>query len=584
MAEERVERRLAAILAADVVGYSRLIEQDEEDTRARLRGLHTELIDPRIAADGGRIVKSAGDGVLVEFASVVDAVRNALAIQTAIASRNEDVPEERKIVFRVGINVGDVIVEGDDIHGDGVNVAARLEGLCGPGEIYVSGAVHDQVANKLSVDFDDLGEQTVKNISRPIRVFRVGVGSGASVETAAVAPPEDRPSVAVLPFDNMSGDAEQEYFSDGISEDIITDLSKISGLFVIARNSSFSYKGTSPDVRKVARELGVRYILEGSVRKAANRVRITAQMVDGATGGHLWAERYDRNLEDIFAVQDEITRTIVDALKVELDLEERSQLGNPATTNIEAYDLTLRGRSLLYSHTREENAEAKGLFEQAIALDPDQISAYWGLSVALFTAYTNGWDDATEETLEHGISIAKQAIEIAPADPQGHWVLALGELWKQNLDGALSAINAAVALAPNHAEVYATRGYILSFAGQSAEAMENLAKSMRLDPQFPTIWLHFLAHAHFIAGDYDEAAALLKRRIRRQPDTDISRGLLVSCYGHLGLVSEAKEEWARLLEVNPDYSIDRKGRVLPYRNPADWDRIVDGFRKAGVSA
>ena len=318
MAEERVQRRLAAILVADVVGYSRLIEADEEGTRTRIRSLHAEVIDPRIEADGGRIVKTSGDGILVEFGSVVDAVRNALAIQEAMSGRDSNLPEDSRIRFRVGINVGDVIVEGDDIHGEGVNVAARLEGLCEPGEVYVSTAVHDQVEGKLAVTFENLGEQTLKNISKPTRVYRVSISpeeaTVRSEEATGVPSLPDKPSIAVLPFENMSGDPEQEYFADGIAEDIITALSRFNWFFVIARNSSFSYKGTSPDIRQVASELGVQYVLEGSVRKAGNRVRITAQLIDATTGRHVWAERYDRELDDIFAVQDEITGAITGAV------------------------------------------------------------------------------------------------------------------------------------------------------------------------------------------------------------------------------------------------------------------------------
>ncbi len=325
MADERVQRRLAAILVADVVGYSRLIEADEEGTRSRLRSLHSELIDPRIEADGGRIVKTTGDGVLVEFPSAVDAVRNALAINGAMAARDANLPEDRRIQFRIGINEGDVIVEGDDIHGEGVNVAARLETMCEPGEVYVSGTVHDQVAGKRLAAFDDLGEQTVKNISKPVRVYRVrpGAGEPGQSDDAADAPSlPDRPSIAVLPFDNLSGDPEQEYFADGMAEDIISGLARIRWLTVIARNSSFSYKGQSPDVRKVGQDLAVRYVLEGSVRKAGDRVRIAAQLIEAETGGHLWADRFDGSLVDVFDLQDQITAGVVAAIEPSVRLAE----------------------------------------------------------------------------------------------------------------------------------------------------------------------------------------------------------------------------------------------------------------------
>lgn len=533
----------------------------------------------------GRIVKVSGDGILVEFASAVDAVRNALAIQDAMAGRNADLPEDSRLTFRVGINVGDVIIEGDDIHGDGVNLAARLEGLCRPGEVYISGTVHDQVAGKLTAGFDDLGDQMVKNISKPLRVYRVRPNSeGTTVPDDAADAPSlpDKPSIAVLPFDNMSGDAEQEYFSDGITEDNITDLSKVSALFVIARNSSFSYKGKSPDVKNVARELGIRYVLEGSVRKAANRVRVTAQLVDGATGGHLWAERYDRDLDDIFTIQDEITLNIVEALKVTLDLDEQARIGSPSTASIEAYDFALRGRELLYRYTPKYYSEAAAMFEKSIALDPNYIPPYWGLAIVLFTTYLNDWDDATVELLERGRRLALTAIEIDPTDPQGHWALALANLWMQDLDGAIEASELAVALGPSNAEAFAIRGYILSYASRPIDAIESLEIAMRLNPRHSNIWLHFLAHAHFIEGNFERAASLLERRIRLNPETDISRVLLASCYGHLGRTGEARDEWARVLEINPDYSIEQKSRVLPYKNPADWERFIEGLREAGV--
>ena len=417
MAEERVQRRLAAILVADVVGYSRLMEADEEGTRARLRLLQFELIDPKIAADGGRIVKTMGDGILVEFPSAVDAVRNGLDIQGAIRRRNTDVAEERQIGFRVGINVGDVIVEGDDIQGDGVNLAARLEQLCKPGEVYVSGTVYDQTAGKLTASFEDLGEQTVKNISKPLRVYRAYAELDADLQARhqaadSLQSPPDKPSVAVLPFNNLSGDIEQEYFSDGITEDIITDLSKISGLFVIARNSSFSYKGQSTDVRRVARELGVRNVLEGSVRKAGTRVRINAQLIDATSGGHLWAERYDGELDDIFSLQDEITRKIVSALEVKLTEGEQERERNLYVPNWEAYDCFIKGRYIVTEHyfkfsqqsgepPSEANlVSARHQFERAIELDPGFAGGYAGLSWVYALGVRHGLSNTPGEDRE----------------------------------------------------------------------------------------------------------------------------------------------------------------------------------------
>ena len=490
---------------------------------------------------------------------------------------NADIPKESRIEFRVGINVGDVIVEDDDLHGDGVNVAARLEGLSGPGEVFVSGTVYDQAAGKLGARFEDLGERKLKNISRPVRVYRARHETQDKATTPAVEPTQsERPSIAVLAFTNMSGDQEQEYFSDGIAEDVITDLSKIARLFVIARNTSFTYKGQAVDVKRIADELGVRYILEGSVRRAADRVRITAQLIDGASGGHLWAERYDRVLEDIFAIQDEITRHIVEALRVELDLDERERLGAPTTTNIEAYDTALRARSLMLRFTPEATAEAARLYGHAIELDPDYITAITGLAGTQFNAYLSGWTDDPAATFERGCELAARGFELDPDDLQASWAWALARLWQQDLDGAIEAIDQAVRLGPNDAESHASRGYILSYAARPEEAIESLEKSMRLDPSYPGIWLHFLAHAHVVARRYEEAASVLRRRIRRDPETDISRVLLASCYGHLGRADEARAEWDEALRINPAYSVEQKGRQLPYKDPADWDRIVDG--------
>ena len=390
MAAERVERRLAAILAADMVGYSRLMEADEAETIARQKALRKELIDPKIAEHNGRIVKTTGDGVLVEFASVVDATECAVAIQRAIVEREADVPEERRIQYRVGINLGDIVIDGDDILGDGVNIAARLEGLAEPGGICVSGNVHEQLAGKIVLDFEDLGEQRVKNIKKPVRVYRVRLdGRGADMGPALELP--DKPSIAVLPFENMSGDPEQEYFSDGIAEDIITGLSRNRGVFVIARNSTFTYKGAAVDARQVARELGVRYVLEGSVRKAGSRVRITAQLVDAATGNHVWAERYDRELEDIFAVQDDITQNIVAAIGPELVSAEIQRARRKDPKRLDAWDCTMRATWHFARVTREDMEEARRLALKAIELDPGAAPAFSVLAITHVRGAVNGW-------------------------------------------------------------------------------------------------------------------------------------------------------------------------------------------------
>ncbi len=410
-----------------MVGYSRLIEQDEEGTRTRLRSLHAEVIDPRIAADGGRIVKTSGDGILVEFRNSVDAVRNALAIQIAMSGRNDALPENRRIMFRVGINVGDVIVEGDDIHGDGVNVAARLEGLCEPGEVYVSGTVYDQAAGKLSASFEDLGEQTVKNISKPVRVCRVRVERGAADLQVAEMQRllSDRPSIAVLPFTNISGDPEQEYFADGMTEDLITDLSKISGLFVIARNSSFAFKGQSVDV---GRKLGVKHVLEGSVRRAGNQIRINAQLIDAKTGGHLWAERYDGAFENIFALQDEITAKIVTALEVTLTSSDLARVERKPTTSIEAYDLYLRARERYNRYSPEAFRKALVFLRQAIELDPKFADAYGYLSACYLGPHIMRWNDV-EGTLDQASAAAEKAVALDPESAVAQYRLGWVRSW-----------------------------------------------------------------------------------------------------------------------------------------------------------
>ena len=461
MAEERVQRRLAAILAADVVGYSRLMGKDETGTLSALKQHRAGLIDPSIAEHRGRIVKLMGDGVLVEFASIVDAVECAVGIQHGMIKRNADTPENDQITFRIGINLGDIIIDDDDIYGDGVNVAARLEGEADPGGICISGDAYRQVVGKIDYIFEDLGERNLKNIAEPVKAYRwrdeiAAIAALSQSDQASV--PDGEPSIAVLAFNNMSGDPEQEYFSDGIAEDIITDMSKVSGLFVIARNSSFTYKGQSVNLKRVASELGVNFILEGSVRKAANKVRVTAQLVDVTNGGHVWADRYDRDLDDIFAIQDDITRNIVEALKVELDLGDQAHPSSPRTTNMEAFDLQLRGRRLLSGFTPDGFAEAAQLFERSIELDPAYVSAYPGLALTHFISFTNGWNGATEKSLEIGIQNAEKAVEIDPTEPEAYWALALGRFWQHNIEDALSAIDKGVALGPNHAEIHATRG------------------------------------------------------------------------------------------------------------------------------
>jgi adenylate cyclase len=416
MAADRVHRRLAAILAADVAGYSRLMGADEEGTLARLKQLRDEVVDPKIAAHNGRIVKLMGDGALVEFASVVDAVRCAVEVQRAVANAERSAPEDRRIAFRIGINLGDIIVEGDDIHGDGVNVAARIEGLCEPGAVYVSASVFEQVDGKGVCGFDDLGPREVKNIAKPVHVYRTHVPTGRS--SGAGLPLPDKPSIAVLPFANMSGDPQQDYFSDGITEDIITELSRFRTLFVIARNSSFAFRGTDVDVTEVGRKLGVQYVLEGSIRKAANKVRITAQLIDVRTQHHLWAERYDRDLEDIFAVQDAITRSIVSSLPGRLEDAGRQHAERKQTASLTAYDFVLLGLDRLKGMTSDRFATARGLFQRAVELDPKFARAH---ALLAWTHVRDLYEESADEnSLDRALSSAETALSIDDGDSWFH--------------------------------------------------------------------------------------------------------------------------------------------------------------------
>lgn len=475
-----MERRLSAIMAADVIGYSRLMGTNEVGTLQSLKRHQSELIEPAIQARQGRIVKLTGDGVLAEFPSVVGAVEAACAIQAAMPGRNLDVPADRRIEFRIGINLGDVIVEGEDLFGDGVNVAARLEAIAQPGGIAVSQSVRDHVGNKLDVRFDDRGEQALKNIERPVRVFDIVIDEPRTGRSAPVDCGTERPSIAVLPFTNMSGDPEQEFFSDGIAEDIITDLSKISGLFVVGRNTSFTYKGMSFQLPKVATELGVKFLLEGSVRKAGGRVRVTAQLIDGSTGGHIWADRYDRDLTDIFAIQDEITAAIVDQLKIRLIPEEKEAIGRAPTDNVEAYTFYLRGRQYFHNSTRWFLGLARKMFSSAVAIDPFYARAYAGIAVC--DTRLAGW---------FGEPIPVEEI--------------------------LAMAGKAIALAPDLPEAHAARGEALSGSGRHAEAEEEFEKALELDPN------HFEANLfygrHFLrCGNAEEAIPLLIRATEIQPE------------------------------------------------------------------
>jgi adenylate cyclase len=578
-----MDRRLAAIFVADVAGYSRLIGADEEGTLERLKAHRRELIDRKIAEHQGRIVKTTGDGLLVEFASPVKAVRCAIDVQRGMVDRNADVPPEHRIEFRIGINLGDVIVEEGDIYGDGVNVAARLEGIAEPGAVYISRAVRDFVRDQSEIVLEDLGERPLKNIAKPVRVFRIGTPDRAVGAPQAGSPPvPHKPSIAVLPFANMSGDAEQEYFSDGMTEDLITDLSRVSGLFVIARNSSFAYKGRSVKVQEIGRDLGVRFVLEGSVRKAGNRVRITAQLIDAGSGGHLWAERFDRDLTDIFSTQDEVVEKIVGALAVTLTQGEEQRLRRRGTGNVEAYESWLLAREFLTRGTRESIVQARAMYRRAIEIDLNFAAPHAGLALAAISDYVSGWALDPAQALDEAERWARRAVELNDQEPVSHMALGNMLLWRRGHEGALAEFRRVITLDPNFAQGYSATGLALMYAGRAAEALEPIAMAMRLDPHYPAIVLHFLAQANFSLGKYETAAQQLVDRIARNPGTDASRMLLASCYGHLGRVEDARSTWAELLKVNPDFSLMQRARVLPYKDAGDFQRIAEGLANAGL--
>jgi adenylate cyclase len=586
MANKSIRRRLAAILAADVVGYSRLMERDEKSTHTLLMARWKEVLEPLVASHQGRVFKRTGDGVLVEFGSAVNAIECAAAIQQAMAVANGDMPEDRAIVLRVGVNLGDIMVEDRDLYGDGVNVAARIEALADPGGVAISDGIHEYVHGRVGLDFVDAGDYEVKNIERPVHIWRWSPTDRASDpnKTAAEPPPQlpKKPSIAVLPFDNMSGDPEQGYFADGITEDIITDLSKVSGLFVIARNSSFAYKGKTPDIRKVSRELGVRYILEGSVRRATDRIRINAQMIDGTTGGHLWAERYDRGLEDIFAVQDEVTRTIVNALRVKLTPREEEWRESRGRVDPEAYDLLVRSRQSILQFNSVSSAEARSMLERAIVIDPGLAAAYASLSITALTDFINQWNGATPDNLAQAFELAHRAIETDDTEPQGHHALGLALAFMRRLDEAERAEERAIELDPNSANAYTAFGAIRDFQGRHEDALALYTRAHRLDPQFD-LSLHFLGRALLSLGRFDEAEIAFKRRLTLAPRSDMTRFYLACLYGRIGRHEEARRYWREVLEVNPNFSIDHLKRTLPYRDPNLFDRLVDGLREAGVS-
>ncbi|SDH77861.1 adenylate cyclase [Bradyrhizobium sp. Rc2d] len=580
-------RKLAAIVAADVVGYSRLMGVDEAETLAALKTHQRELIAPNIAEHQGRIVKTTGDGLLIEFSSVIEAVECAVEVQRAMQGRNEDVPADHRIEFRVGVNLGDIIIDGDDIYGDGVNVAARLEALAEANGICVSRVVHDQVRDKLDLVFEDLGERQLKNIARPVHVFRVPAPA-TELRTQSASPAlalPDKPSIAVLPFTNMSGDPEQDYLADGMVEDIITALSHFKALFVIARNSSFAYKGRAVDVKVVGRELGVRYVLEGSVRRAANRVRITGQLIDTATGAHLWANRFDGGLGDIFDLQDQVTESIVGAIGPAVERAEIERATRKATERLDAYDHYLRGLAKSYQDASQQAcSEALHLFNSAIELDPYFATAYARAAFCYANAKAFGWISLTPEEVAEVSRLAQRAVELGRDDAialaDSGWALAYVV---RDLDRGAALIDRALALNSNVAEAWDCGGWVKNWLGEYELAIERFKRAIRLSPLDP--WGAPMragtAHAHFFLSRYDEAASWAAMALQDNPNSQPLLRIGAASNAMAGRLDQAQKAVVRLRQLNPTLRVSNLKNVLgPYRRAEDISRYEEGLRRA----
>jgi adenylate cyclase len=577
-------RRLVAILAADVAGYSRLIGEDEAGTLQAFRTIQAELFEPTVATHNGRLVKTTGDGFLVEFSSVVNALRCATEFQARMAEQNATASSDRRIEFRIGINVGDIVVEDGDIFGDGVNVAVRLEGLAQPGGICVSARVQEDATGKLALAFEDIGEQRLKNISRPVRVHRVLASGAKRPAKAPAAPlPANKPSVAVLPFTNMSGDLEQEFFSDGIAEDITTALSRCPWLFVIARNSSFTFKGRAIDVKQVGRELGVRYVLEGGVRKAGNRIRVTAQLVEAETGNHVWAERYDRDLVDIFSVQDEITKAVsVAVAPAVVEAEQRHAMRKPPES-LDAWGAYQRGLWHFFKFSSEDNTRAQAFFQEAIDLDPTFAAAYCGLAWAQSQAATTLQTHNLAEAQSSGEALARRAVTLDPADAEAHSTLGLVLWLRGDHKGAVAETRKALAISPNLAFAHALLGATLIFSGQPREGIIAIHTAIRLDPNDPMLpsRLNHVALGHYFCREYETAIEVAKQAIRSNPDFPLSYRWLAAALGQLGRTEEAKEALEKAIAIAPSsFDMYVRGRV-PWMGPEDHAHMLEGLRKAG---
>ena len=585
LATERVERRLAAILAADIAGYSRLMGADEEGTHERVKAHFGQLIEPKIKEHRGRIVKNTGDGMLVEFSSVVDAVRCAAETQRAMLDRNADIPEDKRISFRMGINLGDVIVEPEDIFGDGVNIAARLEALAEPGGICISRTVRDHIGERLPYSFEDIGEQSVKNIARLVHAYRIrldAAGKTSPIGARGATPKSpfplpDKPSIAVLPFANLSGDPEQGYFVDGMVEEIITALSRIRWLFVIARNSSFTYKGQAVDVKRVGRELGVRYVLEGSVRKAGQRVRITGQLIDALTGTHLWADHFDGSLEDVFDLQDKVASSVAGVIEPTLQAAEIARSAGRPTDNLAAYDLYLRAYAMLWSSARQIPG-ALHLLEQAIERDPRYGPALVWAAVCYARLCLDGWSADPETDSRKGADLARRALEVARDDPgilaNAAFVLAY---FGEDIGAMMALVDRALALNPNYARGWHLSGNLRLYAGQPDIAIEHIEASLRLSPR-ARVGMSFsvLGAAHFASRRFDEAVPKLLLAIQEDPNYPPPYRSLAACYAHMGRLDDAREVVKRLRAITSVVLNDAS--VL--RNAEHRELYLSGLRLA----
>jgi len=572
-------RRLSAILAADMAGYSRLMGEDEAGTAQALRQYHAAA-DPLVVQHGGRIVKTTGDGVLIEFGSVIGAVECAVALQQLAAERNSGIAADRRMEWRIGIHLGDVLVEGDDILGDGVNIAARLEGIAESGGICISEDAFRQVRGKIAVEFTDLGEQALKNIARPLRVYRAGPASAPEqpAAPATALPLPDKPSIAVLPFQNISRDPEQEYFADGMVEEIITALSRIRWLFVIARNSSFTYKGQAVDVKQVGRELGVRYVLEGSVRKGGGRVRITGQLIDALTGTHLWADRFDGSLEDVFELQDRVAVSVAGVIEPTLQAAEMRRSAARLTTDLSAYDLYLRALAVFYPITKDRVLEALGLLEQAIAIDPNYGPALSWAAICHMRLVNDGWTEAPETNRGKATALARQALQMAQNDPDtlanAAEVLAY---FGEDIGAMIELVDRALALNPSFARGWYRSGVLRVWAGQLDLAIEHVETSLRLSPRERMGQpLTVMGIAYFLKRRFEEAASKLLLSIQNHPGFPNSYRTLAACYAHMGRLDEARAIVARLSTITPQVVPSD----LPWRNPEHRQLFLSGLRLA----